>query len=143
MKNHCTFSKNHSCPLWTDYELTCYELEEANSLCHGNWIEIERQYKYIQTLQKSYQIMISHIPTNMILTNYLRGPGIIPDPQTRPSSLSLKPAPQTKPSKTLIIRHFLARVHYSNSQIKSRHYTLLYRNYGFICVPLSKVPRLY
>ena len=44
MKNHCAFSKNHSCPLWTDYELTCYELEEANSLCHGNWIEIERQY---------------------------------------------------------------------------------------------------
>ena len=41
-----------SCPLWTDYELTCYELEEAYSLCHGNWIEIERQYKYIQTLQK-------------------------------------------------------------------------------------------
>ena len=41
MKNHCAFSKNHSCPLWTDYELTCYELEEANSLCHGNWIEIE------------------------------------------------------------------------------------------------------
>ena len=28
MKNHCAFSKNHSCPLWTDYELTCYELEE-------------------------------------------------------------------------------------------------------------------
>ena len=104
MKNHCTFSKNHSCPLWTDYELTCYELEEANSLCHGNWIEIERQYKYIQTLQKSYQIMISHIPTNMILTNYLRGPGIIPDPQTRPSSLSLKPAHQTKPSKTGILK---------------------------------------
>ena len=30
MKNHCAFSKNHSCPLWTDYELTCYELEETN-----------------------------------------------------------------------------------------------------------------
>lgn len=40
----------------------------------------------------------------MILTNYLRGPGIIPDPQTRPSSLSLKPAPQTKPSKTGILK---------------------------------------
>ncbi len=52
MKNHCAFSKNHSCPLWTDYELTCYELEEANSLSHSNWIEIEHQYKYIQTLQK-------------------------------------------------------------------------------------------
>lgn len=94
MKNHCAFSKNHSCPLWTDYELTCYELEEANSLCHGNWIEIERQYKYIQTLQKSYQIMISHIPTNMILTNYLRGPGIIPDPQVCPSTQPLKLNPQ-------------------------------------------------
>ena len=48
--------------------------------------------------------MISHIPTNMILTNYLRGPGIIPDPQTRPSSLSLKPDPQTNPSKTGILK---------------------------------------
>lgn len=48
--------------------------------------------------------MISHIPTNMILTNYLKGPGIIPAPQTRPSSLSLKPDPQTKPSKTGILK---------------------------------------
>lgn len=40
----------------------------------------------------------------MILTNYLRGPGIIPAPQTRPSSLSLKPDPQTKPSKTGILK---------------------------------------
>ena len=29
---------------------------------------------------------------------------IIPDPQTHPSSLSLKPAPQTKPSKTRILK---------------------------------------
>ena len=28
----------------------------------------------------------NNIPTNIILTNYLRGSGIIPDPQTRPSS---------------------------------------------------------
>ena len=35
----------------TDYNPVLY-LEEANSLYHGNWIEIERQYKYIQTLQK-------------------------------------------------------------------------------------------
>ena len=66
MKNHCAFSKNHSCPLWTDYELTRYELEEANSLCHGNWIEIERQYKYIKHCKKSYPKTISHILTNMI-----------------------------------------------------------------------------
>lgn len=38
--------------------------------------------------------MISHIPTNMILTNYLRGPGIIPDPQVCPSTQPLKLNPQ-------------------------------------------------
>ena len=52
MENYCAFSKNHTCPLWTDYQLTKYELEEANTLCHENWIEIERKYKYIQILQK-------------------------------------------------------------------------------------------
>ena len=52
MKNHCAFSKNHSCPLWTDYELTCYELEEANSLCHGNWIEIESLQRQVDFLKK-------------------------------------------------------------------------------------------
>ena len=63
MKNHCAFSKNHSCPLWTDYELTCYELEEANSLCHGNWIEIERQYKYMDiTVRQSRQSGLTEPP---------------------------------------------------------------------------------
>lgn len=52
MENYCAFSNNHLCPLWMDYKLTRYELEEANTLCHGNWIEIERKYKYIQALQK-------------------------------------------------------------------------------------------
>lgn len=51
MENYCAFSKNHACPLWMDYELTRYELEEANTLCHGNWIEIERKHKYIQAPQ--------------------------------------------------------------------------------------------
>ena len=27
-------------------------IEEADSLCHGNWIEIEKQYNYILELQK-------------------------------------------------------------------------------------------
>lgn len=44
--------------------------------------------------KKSYQIMISHILTNMILTNYLRGPGIIPAPQVCPSNQPLKLTPQ-------------------------------------------------
>ncbi len=52
MKNYCAFSKNYLCLPWTDYELTHSELEEVNSICHDNWIEIECKYKYIQTLQK-------------------------------------------------------------------------------------------
>lgn len=43
MENYCAFSKNHKCINWTDYIATRYELEETNTLCHGNWIEIERK----------------------------------------------------------------------------------------------------
>ncbi|MDU5223028.1 MAG: mobility-associated LCxxNW protein, partial [Blautia producta] len=31
----------------TDYELTRYELREAEGLCHGNWTEIQRLRRYI------------------------------------------------------------------------------------------------
>ena len=48
MENYCVFSKDHKCILWLDYELTRQELEECHTLCHGNWIEIEHKYKYIQ-----------------------------------------------------------------------------------------------
>ena len=41
MENYCAFSKNHKCLKWADYQLTKHELEEADSLCHGNWIEIQ------------------------------------------------------------------------------------------------------
>ena len=51
MINYCAFSKNHKCVKWLDYELMRQELEEADETCHGNWIEIEKQYKYIRTLQ--------------------------------------------------------------------------------------------
>ena len=52
MTDYCAFSKDHHCIKYEDYEATRFELEEVDELCHGNWIEIERQYKYIQTLQK-------------------------------------------------------------------------------------------
>ncbi len=51
MENYCAFSKNHKCIKWTDYQMTLHELEEADSLCHGNWIELQRKSQYIQTLQ--------------------------------------------------------------------------------------------
>ena len=32
-------------------QLTRHELEEADRLCHGNWIEIQRLYEYIDKLK--------------------------------------------------------------------------------------------
>ena len=51
MENYCAFSKSHKCINWTDYEVARYELEEANSLCHNNWLEINELYEYIRLLQ--------------------------------------------------------------------------------------------
>ena len=52
MENYCAFSKNHNCILWMDYEITRRELDEANCLCHGNWIEIQNLYDRIHLLEK-------------------------------------------------------------------------------------------
>lgn len=44
-----------------DYELARFELEEADALCHGNWIEIQRLYKkndILETLLKNAGIEI-------------------------------------------------------------------------------------
>lgn len=51
MDNYCAFSKNHKCMKWTDYELTRHELEEADTLCHGNWIEIQHLHRKIEILE--------------------------------------------------------------------------------------------
>ena len=51
MENYCAFSQNHKCLKWTDYKLTRTELEEADSLCHENWIEIQHLYKKIDMLE--------------------------------------------------------------------------------------------
>lgn len=51
MIDYCAFRKDHKCVKWQDYELMRQELEEADETCHGNWIEIEKQYEYIRTLQ--------------------------------------------------------------------------------------------
>lgn len=51
MADYCAFSHDHRCIKWTDYELTRLQLEEADQLCHGNWIEIQRLRAYIDTLQ--------------------------------------------------------------------------------------------
>ena len=51
MENYCAFSQDHKCLKWDDYELTRHELEEADRLCHSNWIEIQRLYAYIDELR--------------------------------------------------------------------------------------------
>lgn len=52
MNNYCAFSNNHKCIKWNDYELTRHELEEADELCHGNWIEIQRLQQRIIVLEE-------------------------------------------------------------------------------------------
>ena len=50
MNDYCAFSKNHKCLKWIDYQITRHELKEADELCHGNWIEIQKLYDYIEVL---------------------------------------------------------------------------------------------
>lgn len=52
MNNYCAFSKEHNCLKWTDYELTRYELEEADDLCHSNWIEIQHLQDRVDQLEQ-------------------------------------------------------------------------------------------
>lgn len=51
MENYCAFSKDHTCIKWIDYQITRQELEEADVLCHGNYIEIQRKNDYIDRLK--------------------------------------------------------------------------------------------
>lgn len=52
MTDYCAFSKDHKCIKWSDYELTRFELEEADELCHGNWIEIQQLQERVDQLEK-------------------------------------------------------------------------------------------
>lgn len=51
MTNYCAFSKNHKCLKRMDYQLTRFELEEADETCHGNWIEIQRLQARVDQLE--------------------------------------------------------------------------------------------
>lgn len=55
MINYCAFSKNKKCIQWSDYEITRHELEEADELCHANWMEIQHLRDYIDSLKKTLQ----------------------------------------------------------------------------------------
>jgi len=53
MNDYCAFSKDNKCLKWMDYELTRHELEEADELCHSNWIEIAYLYERIEFLEQT------------------------------------------------------------------------------------------
>ena len=57
MTDYCAFNENHKCIKWSDYELTRHELEEADELCHGDWVEIQHLRNYIDLLQ---ELLTSH-----------------------------------------------------------------------------------
>lgn len=46
------FVKHGKCLKWENYEHSRHELEEADNLCHSNWIEIQQLQKYITTLEE-------------------------------------------------------------------------------------------
>lgn len=84
MLNYCAFIKDHKCIKWEDYQLMMQEIEEADELCHGNWIEIEKNNTTI-----SWSYRKSLITMELIILyccNLIRGFGTItPDPQVCPS----------------------------------------------------------
>lgn len=65
MNNYCAFSKEHNCLKWTDYELTRYELEEADDLCHSNWIEIQHLQDRVDQLEQLLRNSRIEIPPEL------------------------------------------------------------------------------
>ena len=55
MNDYCAFSKNHRCIKWIDYSLTLQELEEADEICHGNWIENQYLHDRVDLLEELLQ----------------------------------------------------------------------------------------
>lgn len=62
MTDYCAFSKDHKCLKWMDYQLTLFELEEADETCHGNWIEIQRLQTRVDQLEHLLQQAGIEIP---------------------------------------------------------------------------------
>jgi len=52
MNNFCAFSKNKKCLKWMDYEISRLALEDADMLCHDNWVEIQHLQERTEFLEK-------------------------------------------------------------------------------------------
>lgn len=74
MRDYCAFSKDHKCPKWIDYQQTRQELEEADEVCQGNWIEIEHLQRYQLIIEDLYLQKNFHtlpLPANHFFKRFL------------------------------------------------------------------------
>lgn len=55
MSEKCKYRKNHLCEIWIDYQISQAALEEADELCHGNWIEIQHLWDKVAELEQLLQ----------------------------------------------------------------------------------------
>lgn len=57
----CPFNSRNRCEIWTDYQVTCVALQEAEKLCSANWEEISYlldRVKLLETLLNEARIEI-------------------------------------------------------------------------------------
>lgn len=57
----CPFNSRNRCEIWTDYQVACVALQEAEKLCSSNWEEISyllNRVKLLETLLNEARIKI-------------------------------------------------------------------------------------
>ena len=57
----CPFNSRNRCEIWTDYQVACVALQEAEELCSSNWEEISYlldRVKLLETLLNEARIEI-------------------------------------------------------------------------------------
>lgn len=51
MNNQCPFKNAGRCDIWLDYQVSLYELKEAEELASANWKEIQYLYSKVEQLK--------------------------------------------------------------------------------------------
>ena len=66
MSKMCPFIHRHVCDIWTDYSISRFELDEAEELCHSNWLEIMALRDRIDLLESALKEAGLPIPQDEI-----------------------------------------------------------------------------
>lgn len=51
MMKECPFNSRNRCEIWTDYQVVCVALQEAEELCSSNWEEISYLLDRVKLLE--------------------------------------------------------------------------------------------